>query len=491
MTSTRLLSAFYPISQVELMTKSLQRSAKAHATPANAASKQPDRKVEAPSRVAPATVGSPMQRAQTVQRWQQSLGNRHTGEALRREQSRSDAGPGERTGLPDQLKAGVEALSGVSLDRVRVHYASSRPAQVNALAYAQGTDIHLAPGQERHLAHEAWHVVQQAQGRVRPTLQARGVAINDDPVLEREADVMGARAARAGFAADQGRVERLAGTAHSPAQRAPDVSRGPQDGHVVQLRALVSNQLNIVGENHEESGKRRAEERMICEHYAGGRYWTEAEFNFKANRSFFERLFQTGPRRMGDSPLLRMQMQAACVTHWIRVPKIDGERTLADLLVSESAEDKDIVSRIFKEHLASVLQAFEQVKLKSKAIPELHLQQDELLAACLKLKSQLLFTRDENAGGAAVVQTAKLIDDLVDDSRDDLSRLRSAYMHQSGSLATAKRGVWKIGDDHVPEMVDHANGEPPSYNLITKQQFNERYFPESLKTGDKVDDAKS
>ncbi|MFZ6654089.1 DUF4157 domain-containing protein [Undibacterium sp. TJN19] len=99
------------------------------------------------------------------------------------------------TGLPNQLKAGVESLSGVSLDAVKVHYNSAQPAQLNAHAYAQGTDIHIGPGQEKHLPHEAWHVVQQAQGRVRPTMQMKaGVAINDDSGLESEADVMGARA---------------------------------------------------------------------------------------------------------------------------------------------------------------------------------------------------------------------------------------------------------------------------------------------------------
>ncbi|PTS87753.1 hypothetical protein DBR17_05420, partial [Sphingomonas sp. HMWF008] len=67
---------------------------------------------------------------------------------------------GNRTGLPDGLKAGLEGLSGLSMDAVRVHYGSARPAQIAALAYADGTDIHLAPGQERHLPHEAWHVVQ-------------------------------------------------------------------------------------------------------------------------------------------------------------------------------------------------------------------------------------------------------------------------------------------------------------------------------------------
>ena len=96
-----------------------------------------------------------------------------------------------RTGLPDPLKAGIEALSGISMGGVRVHYNSDKPAQLSALAFAQGSDIHVAPGQERHLPHEAWHVVQQAQGRVKPTFQMKGAPVNDDPGLEREADAMG------------------------------------------------------------------------------------------------------------------------------------------------------------------------------------------------------------------------------------------------------------------------------------------------------------
>lgn len=78
------------------------------------------------------------------------------------------------TGLPNQLKAGIENLSGMSMDHVKVHYNSDKPAQLQAYAYAQGSEIHVAPGQEKHLPHEAWHVVQQAQGRVKPTLQMKG-----------------------------------------------------------------------------------------------------------------------------------------------------------------------------------------------------------------------------------------------------------------------------------------------------------------------------
>lgn len=98
------------------------------------------------------------------------------------------------TGMPDHLKAGIEELSGFSMDDVRVHYNSDKPATVQALAYTQGTDIHVAPGQERHLPHEAWHVAQQMAGRVEPTTEVGGLPVNDNPALEHEADVMGAKA---------------------------------------------------------------------------------------------------------------------------------------------------------------------------------------------------------------------------------------------------------------------------------------------------------
>jgi len=99
------------------------------------------------------------------------------------------------TGLPDNLKSGMENLSGLSMEDVKVHRNSDKPAQLNAHAYAQGSDIHLGPGQEKQLPHEAWHVVQQKQGRVQPTKQLRGkVNINDDGGLEKEADLMGQKA---------------------------------------------------------------------------------------------------------------------------------------------------------------------------------------------------------------------------------------------------------------------------------------------------------
>ena len=139
-----------------------------------------------------------------------------------------------RTGLPDRLRAGVEARSGLSMDQVRVHFGSSEPARLNAHAFTRRTDIHLAPGQERHLPHEAWHVVQQAQGRVRPTMSVAGQAVNDDTGLEREADTLGTASAAHGatLSSDVGPNRAAPVTARSDAggavQRVVDITDGAQ-----------------------------------------------------------------------------------------------------------------------------------------------------------------------------------------------------------------------------------------------------------------------
>jgi hypothetical protein len=97
------------------------------------------------------------------------------------------------TGLPDGLKAEIAALSGCNLDDVLVHYNSEKPAQINARAYAEGNNIYVAPGQERHVPHEAWHVVQQKQGRVSATGRSH-IGLSSDPdTLATERDLLAKR----------------------------------------------------------------------------------------------------------------------------------------------------------------------------------------------------------------------------------------------------------------------------------------------------------
>lgn len=97
------------------------------------------------------------------------------------------------TGIPTQMKMDFEQRGGLSFDDVRVHYNSDKPAQLQALAYTQGTQVYVGPGQERHLPHELGHVFQQKSQTIPPTHYIHGIAVNADPAMERRADILAHR----------------------------------------------------------------------------------------------------------------------------------------------------------------------------------------------------------------------------------------------------------------------------------------------------------
>ncbi|MCB9232327.1 MAG: DUF4157 domain-containing protein [Bacteroidia bacterium] len=168
----------------------------------------------------------------------QEMADQHVAQRFSVSDQRKEAAPvgkGSDGGLPAGLRSGIEGLSGLSMDGVKVHYNSDRPAQLQAHAFAQGNDIHLAPGQEKHLPHEAWHVVQQKQGRVRPTAQLKGkVNLNDDAGLEREADLMGAKALNlTSFAGNQAPLQTKSLSETAPVQRVTtQISMDSEDGKI-------------------------------------------------------------------------------------------------------------------------------------------------------------------------------------------------------------------------------------------------------------------
>ena len=121
------------------------------------------------------------------------------GEAASREAPRDDAGKA----MPGEVQVKMESAFGADFSGVRIHQGPSAQA-LGALAYTQGPNVHFAPGWyqpesqkgQELLGHELAHVVQQSQGRVQATTQGEGMGVNDDAGLEREADDMGAKAAR-------------------------------------------------------------------------------------------------------------------------------------------------------------------------------------------------------------------------------------------------------------------------------------------------------
>jgi hypothetical protein len=108
------------------------------------------------------------------------------------------------TGMPNAVKSKMEGAFNTDFSDVKIHTNSEQSKQLGALAFTQGSDVHFSSGQynpdtqsgQELLGHELTHVVQQRQGRVQPTKQGKGMSINDSPVLENEADVMGKKASQ-------------------------------------------------------------------------------------------------------------------------------------------------------------------------------------------------------------------------------------------------------------------------------------------------------
>ncbi len=104
--------------------------------------------------------------------------------------------------LPGFLRRQLEASFGQDLSDVQIHV-DDRAERIGANAVTQGTHIHLPAARytpasaigRQLIAHEVAHVVQQRLGKVRRP-RAGELPINTEPGLEKEADVLGMKAAR-------------------------------------------------------------------------------------------------------------------------------------------------------------------------------------------------------------------------------------------------------------------------------------------------------
>jgi hypothetical protein len=106
--------------------------------------------------------------------------------------------------IPAPVRHKMERAFNANFADVRVHE-GSHAASLGAIAYTQANHIHFSLGKynpetssgQALLGHELAHVVQQRQGRVKPTGQVKGFPLNDNLALEQEADRLGLKAAQA------------------------------------------------------------------------------------------------------------------------------------------------------------------------------------------------------------------------------------------------------------------------------------------------------
>ncbi len=392
------------------------------------------------------------------------------------------------TGLPDTLKSGIENLSGLSMDHVKVHRNSAKPAQLQAHAYAQGGDIHLGPGQERHLPHEAWHVVQQAQGRVKPTMQLKGIGVNDDAGLEAEADMMGAKAAQLTPATGL-QIPKQA--KHLSTKRQP-----------IQRAGLKKNKLNVVGEEHNLSGARREDEKNYIESLGFNRdsYWQEGAFEYdRAGATPADDVVSEGDPfiERAEFQLLRAKEKAQYMKDILNEGPMPGEsqaRWIRYLRDEWKRAGRKIISDQVENNLLWAEQS-ERLSDYGNAVT-LRRTINAFIAKCQACfapyitgtdYSRNTILADLEAGNDASVELRAACDALIalvaefeaDFGRtmppesEDISLQRSRFMHTAAQEAHQKAGVWKVGNRHAQHM--QAFTDNKQYNLLEMNEFWLRY----------------
>ncbi len=105
--------------------------------------------------------------------------------------------------LPEDLQENMENSFGQDFTNVHIQKHSQVAVDLNARAFTKGDLVHFAPGEfnpdsvkgQNLIGHEFTHVAQQRNGVVKPTSRTgKGLILNDDKELEREADIFGKKA---------------------------------------------------------------------------------------------------------------------------------------------------------------------------------------------------------------------------------------------------------------------------------------------------------
>jgi hypothetical protein len=393
----------------------------------------------------------------------QSEGLQRKADMANKATQREEAPRPNNTGMPDNLKSGIESLSGFSMDDVRVHYNSSKPATVQALAYTQGTDIHVAPGQEKHLPHEAWHVAQQMAGRVSPTTNINGMPVNDNAGLEHEADVMGEKATKQTSSLQLKK-------AHENIHLQKNVSQ------LTIGTRLELNQLNVVGEQHDETDGRKKDEIDYATFLFGpGHYWNEYQFRLDSEE-------------YGESPKYRVIYAFYCLkeTMFSLFEKVLNQEQITDYTMELA---KRLIKRFYSDIIVGAPYAKERRDIENEVLTEIQFEKIIEFAKCAFENAKRIFKslpqipfgfqRFKNDFTTYTDSIEKLFDLRTHQTSDSISKKRSIKMHRAANTAMeqGKYGIWKIGDDHVNDIITGVLSifRPIKYNLI-KKDFFDKYF---------------
>lgn len=279
-------------------------------------------------------------------------------------------------------------------------------------------------------------------------------------------------------------VQRLAD--HSPqVQRASALQRlADHSPHAVpiQRKALVSNKLNVAGENHLDSDERRDDERSLATEYAEGLYWEENEFivdvspnvTAEADPNILKFLTVLHDVQRWSKSIYDANSETSCVS----AAKL-RDPTLTALINLARQQYNRGVGVAYPSTSQDPLQAHEVTTRD-----QLMAQRLGYLQTIANAQQALVAMPDGSLDGqqrATVTQHRTAMKTAVEAvvgmtmAKPDLDFLRSMAMNRAAVKMVATKGLWKIGNDHVTDILTKLPEDQPqpNYNLLTMAEFDE------------------
>ena len=362
-------------------------------------------------------------------------------------------------GLPLKLKAGIEKRTGIDMSDVIVHYNSNVPTEKGLLAYTKGNHIYLASGQEKHLPHEAWHVVQQKQGRVNPTLFLQKEKFNINSDLENEADTM---------------APKIDKESKLPTSNLKKV-RPPQE-ETIQPK-LTEGALNVVGEQHSISQEDRKAEQKFMTKILGinkKQIWLESEFKLgvppKGRKKDKRPLADPFELRFLQSLNYAKKITRDNYSFSNRMPNFveTMQQQIQLLKKGKDGLELDGERKAYYYTLLETIKNWSSIDLE-ECRTQLDGYYEELKTHIANERSILPSSLDEELG---------------------IGYERSVDMHKAVQIGAdaGMKGVWKVGDQHVQDM---QNMDGINYELTDVNEFTAAYLNNTLEpTDEQIEDAK-
>ncbi|MCU0350633.1 MAG: DUF4157 domain-containing protein [Flavobacterium sp.] len=150
--------------------------------------------------------------------------------------------------MPEEVQAKMENSFGEDFSNVAIHDNSTKADDMGAKAFAQGKDVHFAPGEfqpnskegQELIGHELTHVVQQKEGKVHGGEVHGKDMVNQNPALEKEAD-------DAGKLASEGKEVKVSGMGSGVQMKEKEVLSGGQMTKEAENANLSASKIHYPG----------------------------------------------------------------------------------------------------------------------------------------------------------------------------------------------------------------------------------------------------